>query len=136
MDWLIDNHYLSKRDDGALTMSNPKLMGMLYDLYKCDVCLYWNYDTDTRLIIDDYLNKDYLYAESTLLTHPEQDLFSFVFNNERFSNALAYRNKYLHGNPPTDAKHYNVYVTSIMMLICLLFKIEHDLQVGRDVGGL
>lgn len=133
IDWLIDNHYLSKRDDGALTMSNPKLMGMLYDLYKCDVCLYWNYDADTRLIIDDYLNKDYLYAESTLLSHPEQDLFSFVFNNERFSNALAYRNKYLHGNPPTDAKHYNVYVISIMMLICLLFKIEHDLQVGQDL---
>lgn len=133
IDWLMDNHYLSKSDDGALTMSNPKLMGMLYDLYKCDVCLYWNYDEDTKLIIDDYLSKGYLYTESTLLSHPEQDLFSYVFNNERFSNALAYRNKYLHGNPPTDVKHYNVYVLSVMMLISLLFKIEHDLQVGQQL---
>ena len=131
IDWLIDNHYLSKSNDGALSMDNPKLMGALYDLYKCDVCLYWNYSEGIRAIIDDYIDKGYLYSESTLLSHSEQDLFSFVFINERFSNALAYRNKYLHGNPTANAKDRNVYITSIMMLICLLFKIEHDLQVGQ-----
>lgn len=131
IDWLIENHYLSKSNDGALSMDNPKLMGALYDLYKCDVCLYWNYSEGIRAIIDDYIDKGYLYSESTLLSHSEQNLFSFVFINERFSNALAYRNKYLHGNPTANAKDRNVYITSIMMLICLLFKIEHDLQVGQ-----
>lgn len=131
IDWLINNHYLSLRSDGMLSILNPKQISMLYDLYKCDVCLYWNYDADTRLIIDEYIKKDYLCSKNTLLSQSEQDLFSYVFNNERFSNALAYRNKYMHGTPSSNATDYNVYVVSIMMLICLLFKIEHDLQVGQ-----
>ena len=133
IDWLIDNHYLDKSSDGILSFANIKQINMLHDLYKCDVCMYWNYDAGTRSIMDDYINKGYLYFESTLLSHPEQDLFSYIFNNERFSNALAYRNEYLHKTPPPKANLHKVYVKSIMMLICLLFKIEHDLQVGQEL---
>ena len=133
IDWLIDNHYLQKSSDGVLNFANIKQINMLHDLYKCDVCMYWNYDVDTRQIIDDYINQGYMYPESTLLSLSEQDLFSYIFNNERFSNALAYRNEYLHKTPPPNANVYVVYVVSIMMLICLLFKIEHDLQVGSEI---
>ena len=133
IDWLIDNQYLQKGSDGVLDFVNLKQMNMLHDLYKCDVCMYWNYDADTRIILDDYINKGYLYFENTLLSHQEQDLYSYVFNNERFSNALAYRNKYLHGTPPINVNPHKVYVISIMMLICLLFKIKHDLQVSFEL---
>lgn len=133
IDWLINNLYLRKSSDGVLDFVNLKQMNMLHDLYECDVCMYWNYDTDIRSIIDDYINNCYLYFESTLLSNQEQDLFSYVFNNERFSNALAYRNKYLHGTHPMNIDPYNVYVISIMMLICLLFKIKYDLQIGLEL---
>ena len=133
IDWLIDNQYLQKGSDGVLDFVNLKQMNMLHDLYKCDVCMYWNYDADTRIILDDYINKGYLYFKNTLLSHQEQDLYSYVFNNERFSNALAYRNKYLHGTPPINVNPHKVYVISIMMLICLLFKIKHDLQVSLEL---
>lgn len=132
IDWLINNLYLRKSSDGVLDFVNLKQMNMLHDLYECDVCMYWNYDTDIRSILDDYINNGYLYFESTLLSNQEQDLFSYVFNNERFSNALAYRNKYLHGTHPMNVDPYNVYVISIMMLICLLFKIKYDLQIGFE----
>lgn len=132
IDWLINNLYLRKSSDGVLDFVNLKQMNMLHDLYECDVCMYWNYDTDIRSILDDYINNGYLYSESTLLSNQEQDLFSYVFNNERFSNALAYRNKYLHGTHPMNVDPYNVYVISIMMLICLLFKMKYDLQIGFE----
>jgi hypothetical protein len=133
LQWLIDEKYLFIDSEGYICITNRRLIKLLSDLYRYDVCMYWNYTPDIRTIIDDYINKGYLYAESSLLCHSEQDLYSFVLNNERFSNALAYRNKYLHGTIPPKADHRAVYANCIMLLICLLFKIEHDLQVGKQL---
>lgn len=67
-----------------------------------------------------------------LLTPEEQKYFSFVLNNEKYTNAYAIRNHYAHGsNAPADfeEQHEIAYTRLLMMFVLLLLKIDDDLSI-------
>lgn len=67
-----------------------------------------------------------------LLTSEEQNYFSFILNNEKYTNAYAIRNRYAHGSnaPADDEKQHEIaYTRLLMMFVLLLLKIEDDLLI-------
>ena len=71
-----------------------------------------------------------------LLTPEEQNYFSFILNNERYTNAYAIRNLYAHGGNPSidDEKYHEIaYARLLIMFVLLLLKINDDLSIKTAI---
>ena len=63
-----------------------------------------------------------------------------MFNDAMFSNALGLRNKYDHGNrfidDPESPQISSDYSALLMVLVCVILKINDDLSFAFDVTGI
>ena len=77
-------------------------------------------------------NAGWVTSYNNLLTPEEQNYFSYILNNERFTNAYAIRNLYVHGsNAPVDDEKFHeiAYTRLLIMFVLLLLKIDDDLTL-------
>ena len=64
---------------------------------------------------------------SSLLSEPEQDYLSYILTKSDYSNGLDLRNKYVHGNYPTDpAQHGKDYLEFLKIMIIIVIKINEE----------
>lgn len=130
LDWLIENNWLFI-SNGKIAIKDYRKLKILYNLHTNEVASYWNYSQIYRDIIDELLQEGLVTYESSLFSRPEQDYFSYNFNNKKFSNGLALRNKYGHGTNykgnPNDISYFNDYLYALRLLILITIKINDDL---------
>ena len=75
-------------------------------------------------------NEGELEIGSSLLSRPEQDWLSYYWDNSKFSNSLAIRNRYAHGRK-YGANAQSDYITVLMITCILVVKIYQDLGVRK-----
>lgn len=134
IDYLISNDYVSKDKNGYISPVKTIEILLLKQLYQYHACSYWSYETEVRSILDNMAAKGWITIDDFLLTPKERDYYSYYLDNERFTNGLALRNKYIHGTigHADDAeKHKNSYFRLLSLFMLLLLKIEDDLII-RD----
>ena len=135
INYLINNGYLHKSDDGLLTFSNISEILVLYNLYHTEVCSYWLSSCEERQVLDFYIEKGWCKFDNNLFAPPEQDWLSYYLNDEKFVNAKAYRNKILHGiSNINEEESQFVYSTVLMLFVVILLKIEQDLSIAKTIG--
>ncbi len=130
INWLIENEWLSISNE-RIVPADARKIEVLYDLYLNEFLSYWHYREDYRKIIDKFISENLVTYESSLFSKSEQDYFSYYFNNKRFTNALALRNKYGHGTiyggSPNSANYFRDYLYSLRLLVLATIKINDDL---------
>lgn len=129
---LIDKGIVKIGEDSILQVLDwPKII-VLQHLYKYKACPFWHYPAEMQKVILDMEKAGWVTSYNRLLTPEEQNYFSFILNNERFTNAYAIRNCYAHGNnAPADEEqqHEVAYTRLLIMFVLLLLKIDDDLSL-------
>lgn len=130
---LIDDRYLNLSKDGVLEIENQNLLLIIHYLTNYDVISYWRFSESLRKEIDFMNEKKMIEFSDKLLTVAEQEYFDYYLNN-RFSNGLWLRNKYVHAtNSHDEIEQEKDYKTLIRLLVLLILKIEDDLNISRNL---
>lgn len=140
IDFLIDNNIISIDINGFLYLNikQHNRIIILLSLYEFGVIHYYhniqgiNTIKAQKIEIDEMIAEDILTFENTLFSKPEADFLNYILNNSEFDNALALRNKYLHGSV-TDDK-YEDYLYILIILIVYVIKINDDLILAEKSG--
>ena len=139
LDFLIKQGVIGVNADGYVYVSNPSMVKVLRSLWEYDACSYWHYEEAERKTIDDMCAKGWLMKDNHLLSRPERDYFSYYLDNMKFTNGMAYRNHYAHGDSLSadDINSHSVaYITFLELLTILLLKIEDDLCLARKAKSI
>ena len=86
-------------------------------------------DDNVIQLLDNYCNKQICRKYSKLFSNAEADYLDYIMNNSKFSNALALRNHYAHGQSIYYNKQQNQgnYLIGLRTLLIILVKIYKDL---------
>ena len=129
---LIDKGIVKIGENSILQVLDwPKIV-VLQHLYKYKACPFWYYPVEMQKAILEMEEAGWVSCCKKLLTSEEQKYFSFILNNEKYTNAYAIRNRYAHGSnaPADDEKQHEIaYTRLLMMFVLLLLKIEDDLLI-------
>lgn len=87
--------------------------------------------------IDRLVSEGCLQYSRSLFAPHEADYMNFMFNNKRFSNSQALRNKYDHASgaigDPNSPIYVNDYYLLLNLLICITLKINDELAWKNDI---
>ena len=125
---LQENGLVTIFENGLIKLGDQIKLTILKDLYNNDVISLWHYPDDAIAVINDWLEKGYLIAKSSLLSEPEVDYFNFFLNNAEFVDGLELRNKYDHGiqQTITEESHQENYYFLLRIFTILAIKINDD----------
>ena len=137
MRWLIDAGLAIQRDDGAYVVTSRTLVFKM--LWEEGFIHMPRLDKRDRKTVDELFELEYLEYGSSLFSKYEADYLSFVFDNRRFSNALALRNRYDHSpdidDNPRSNKHAKNYLRLLAVLIDVTLKINDELVLRFGSGS-
>lgn len=89
-----------------------------------------------REVVEAMLDEGILVDEESFLSRQEADYMSFVFDNRKFVNALALRNKYEHApdidDDPYATKHVQNYYRLLALVIDIALKLNDELCLKTD----
>lgn len=139
LDFLIKQGVIGGNADGYVYIANSSMVKVLRSIWEYDACSYWHYEETERKTIDDMCAKGWLMKDNHLLSRLERDYFSYYLDNMKFTNGMAYRNHYAHGDvlSAEDTNTHSVaYITFLELLTILLLKIEDDLCLARKAKAL
>lgn len=129
---LIDNNYLKLNENEVLEIENKSRLTIIYYLKTYDVISYWRLPQSLRDEVDIMCKNKMVRFSDKLLTTAEQEYFDYYLNN-RFSNGLWLRNKYVHAtNSHNQDEQENDYSILLRLLVLLILKIEDDLNIARN----
>lgn len=138
IDYLIENGYLSKGDDGMLFVEKPMEISLLKQLYEYHSCPAHIYGEFEKGLLHEMEQKGWIEKDNHLLSVEERNYFDYYMYNTRYTNGPALRNRYAHGSyaePEKDGIHRNNYNRLLILLILELLKIEDDLINQQMVAG-
>ena len=130
IDYLIEEGYLSKTEDGKLFVEKKMEIGLLKQLYEYHSCPVLAYGVYGQEILQEMADKGWLEVDNHLLSIEERNYFDYYMYNTPYTNGPALRNRYVHGtngSPNQDYKHRSAYNRLLILLILELLKIEDDL---------
>ena len=130
IDYLIENGYLSKGDDGMLFVEKPMEISLLKQLYEYHSCPAHIYGEFEKGLLHEMEQKGWIEKDNHLLSVEERNYFDYYMYNTRYTNGPALRNRYAHGSyaePEKDGIHRNNYNRLLILLILELLKVEDDL---------
>ena len=130
IDYLIDEGFLSKGEDGMLYGEKFVELGLLKQLYEYHSCPAHLYDDYEKELLSGMEQKDWVEKDNHLLSAEERNYFDYYMYNTKYTNAPALRNRYAHGSfadPEKDIIHRNNYNRLLILLVLELLKIEDDL---------
>ena len=128
IDYLV-NHFIVKIDNGTIRFLNfdiPFVWKFIYDNLFIPSYLV---DDDAIRTMECYCDKNIFRKYSKLFSSAESDYLDYILNNSKFSNALALRNHYEHGQSfcYSDKQHHDNYLIGLRNLLIILIKIHKDL---------
>jgi hypothetical protein len=126
LDVLINQGYITVKENGTIVFSDLDIIDVLYALYHNGVCSFWRRPPEQRAFMLNLLEKGWATEDNHLLSKPERDYFSYYLNDRQFSDAESLRNRFLHG--VSDEATANDYYRVLLLFILLLLKVEDDLR--------
>ena len=100
---------------------------------KFEVISYWHYPKIIRDEIDIMAESKIVKFSNKLFTKAENEYFDFYLNN-RYSNGLWLRNKYVHAtNSHDEVEQESDYKILLKLFVLLVLKIEDDLNLAVSV---
>lgn len=129
LEWLIEKDFVTEDSStGSILPTNKTLV--TYRIWR-DGCIVYAKEREGLItVVNELLDEGYLKTESTLLTRGEASYFSYVFHNRDYVNALALRNKYLHGEcfdeNANSETHRTNYELLLRLLIQLILKLDDE----------
>ena len=130
IDYLIEEGYLSKNEEGYLFVEKKMEIGLLKHLYEYHSCPVLAYGTYGKEMLQVMAEKGWLEEDNHLFSIEERNYFDYYMYNSPYTNGPALRNRYVHGtsgSPNQDYKHRSAYNRLLILLILELLKIEDDL---------
>lgn len=134
IDYLIEEGYISKGEDGMLSMEKNLEIGLLKQLYEYHSCPFLVYGPFERELMLEMEKKGWIEMDNHLLTAEERNYFDYYMYNTKYTNGPALRNRYVHGShadPSKENVHRNAYYRLLILMILELLKIEDDLVVQQ-----
>lgn len=134
IDYLIEEGYISKGEDGMLSIEKHLEIGLLKQLYEYHSCPFLVYGVFERELMQEMEKKGWIEKDNHLLTIEERNYFDYYMYNTKYTNGPALRNRYVHGShadPSKENVHRNAYYRLLILLILELMKIENDLIVQQ-----
>lgn len=129
----IDSNYIQVSKDGNLEIIDLEFFHILFLFDTYDVISYWHLPISIRKKVALLHKKGMITYSNKLLTTAEQEYFDFYLNN-RFSNGLWLRNKYVHATNSHDEEvQKNDYRTLLVLMVLLILKIEDDLSLACKI---
>ena len=129
----IDNNYLKVDKDGIIRVVNKERLIVVGYLRNFEVMSYWHYPKIIRDEIDVMAESNIIKFSNKLFTKTEQEYFDFYLNN-RYSNGLWLRNKYVHAtNSHNEAEQESDYKILLKLFVLLVLKIEDDLNLAMRI---
>lgn len=128
IDYLV-NRSIVKIDNGILRFLNFETSFVWKFIY--DNLFIPSYLVDDEVIrtLERYCDKKVFRKYSKLFSSAESDYLDYILNNSKFSNALALRNHYEHGQSfcYSDKQHHDNYLIGLRTLLIILIKIHKDI---------
>ncbi|MEC4036765.1 hypothetical protein [Myroides odoratimimus] len=129
----IDSNYIRESKKGNIEIIDLEFFYILFLFSTYDVISYWHLPISIRKKIILLDTKGMVKFSNKLLTTAEQEYFDFYLNN-RFSNGLWLRNKYVHATNSHDEEiQKDDYRTLLVLMVLLILKIEDDLSLACKI---
>lgn len=130
---LTELGHLKIDEDGYLSFVNRNTFVIIGYLKIYDVISYWYFPKEIRDELDRMNQAGMVKFSDKLFTTAEQEYFDYYLNN-RFSNGLWLRNKYVHATNSHDKVEQETdYKILLKLLILVVLKIEDDLNLARSM---
>lgn len=136
IDFLIEEGFLSKDEDGCLSVEKKMEIGLLRQLYEYHTCPIAAYGVYGQDLLRQMREKEWLAVDNHLFSIKERNYLDYYLYNTPFTNAPALLNRYINGsnsNPGQENAHKNAYYRLLIILILELLKIEDDLICKRSI---
>ena len=130
IDYLIEEGFLSKNEEGNLIVEKKMEIGLLKQLYEYHSCPVLAYGAYGQEMLQEMENRGWLEEDNHLFSIEERNYLDYYMYNSPYTNGPALRNRYVHGtsgSPNQDYKHRAAYNRLLILLILELLKIEDDL---------
>lgn len=132
--WLIEHDIVKENSDGYLKLNISKVY-ILKDLYEHDVICPQYFDSELKIIIDEWCRNGDLRLADSLFSEPEQDYLNYELNKSSYSNGLDLRNKYAHSTYPVDEKvQFMDYITLLKIMILVVTKINEEFCLREQIN--
>ncbi len=131
--YLIDKNIIKILSTDKIVFENEIVASILENLYSYGFVSYYHQSDKEKKQIE-LMPKKWLTPSTKLFSKEESDYLSYYLNNEKFSNAIALRNNYMHGSSfvYTDEQNKENYFTMLRLLILIVIKINDDLCIYFD----
>ena len=136
LNYLIDKNYISVDEKSNIQVTNWNRILILRDVFENEVASLHHYPADIQDEVIGMRNDGIVYFGGSLFSVPEQNYFNYYLNKSEFTNGHDLRNSYLHGtqaNPTEIHLHENSYLLYLKLLILVIFKIEDDLLIYKNL---
>lgn len=132
INWLVENGFLEV-DKGFLQITSKALI--YAQCFENRALPYYRFGKTIRSDIDMLVDEGEFRFDSKLLSSDESDYLSYYYN-DKFTNALALRNKYAHPSSPIDddESHFD-YDRLLMLAILITLKIDDELRLFHGKTG-
>ena len=136
LDILSSNDIISFDEEGYIALSNKEKIGLLETLYEYGYIEYRRIKESAQSILNEFINKGWLKIRNNLFATPEADYLSYNLDNSKYSNAIALRNNYEHGNGKlfTDEENQKNYLLGMRLMLEILAKIHSDIYEFKFLG--
>lgn len=135
---LVNEGFICISVDGFIeTTPKTKLLYRVWQRGAFPMCLL---PEELKATVDGLISERMLEYSEHLLTPNEADYMNFMFNDAKFSNSMALRNRYDHADgavsDPNSQGIEHDYCYLLTLLICLVLKINEELSVFTGKGGV
>lgn len=134
-------YWLEKRGaiyilNNGMIKPNSNRLNILYCLFEDGViCPYYSpfHEKPILDIINQLIESKELISESSLFNHDESAYSDYILNKAEFTNSCDLRNKYIHGNYPSDPnEQMQDYLTALRMALFTVIKINEDIRLFAE----
>lgn len=133
--WLENRKAISILDNGIIKPNNNRLK-ILYCLFEDGViCPYYSPFQEKPMldIINQLIKSKELIPESSLFNRDESAYLDYILNKAEFLNSRDLRNKYIHGDYPSDsAEQMQDYLTALRIALLTVIKINEDIRLFTE----
>lgn len=136
LDILSSNDIISFDEEGYIVPSNKEKIRLLETLYEYGYIEYRRIKESAQPILNEFINKGWLKIRNNLFATPEANYLSYNLDNSKYSNAIALRNNYEHGNGKlfTDEENQKNYLLGMRLMLEIIAKIHSDIYEFKFLG--
>ena len=135
IDYLVENNFIQFNENKFLRPTPQS--NLLAVIWMRGSANFSDFSSDE---IESLVSKKIIKYTDRFFSPDEADYLAYLFNNAKFSNSLALRNKYTHGSGAiTDFNNQEMQYDYCMMLaalISILLKINDELSRFTHKGGI